>query len=383
MRAGAIGFSSSRTRTHNTAKGEPIPSLRATEEELTAIAMGLADAGSGVLELVSDFSFPRYSEQIQMFRRIMANSGRPLSLSLAQAQRSPEHYKRMLNDLADANRDGLKFTGQIAPRGMGFLYGLQSSAHPFVFYPSFAAIENKPLEEKLRIMRDPSFRARLLAESGEKPTRLSVMPDYDRVFRVGNPMNFEPDEKDSVQAQAAALGRDPADLMYDWLLEDEGRNFFFAPFNNYVYCNLDACRDMIAHPNTVIGLGDGGAHVGYISDGSFPTTLLAHWGRDRKQGRFDLGFLVKRQTMDTARTVGLNDRGVLAAGFKGDINVIDLDKLAVERPRMAFDLPAGGKRLLQKARGYDATIVSGNVIYRHGEDTGARPGRLVRMRPQG
>jgi len=182
----------------------------------------------------------------------------------------------------------------------------------------------------------------------------------------------------AVAAIAARTGRPAQNVAYDMLLENEGRNFLFMPFANYAHFNLDACGEMIAHPDCVMGLGDGGAHVGIISDGSYPTYLLTHWGRDRAKGKFDLGFLVKRQTADTAAAVGLADRGVIAPGMKADINVIDFDRLRVEAPVMAFDLPAGGKRLLQRAEGYVATIVSGKPIYRDGEATGALPGKLVR-----
>jgi len=230
-------------------------------------------------------------------------------------------------------------------------------------------------------MRDPSFRASVIEESAARekahPLARGIMA-FERMFPLGDPPNYEPPRETSIAALAARSNRTPADIAYDLLLEDEGRAFLFSPFANYADYNLDCCGEMIAHKDCVMGLGDGGAHVGIISDASFATYLLTHWGRDRSHGRFDLGYLVKRQTLDTARAVGLNDRGLIAPGMKADLNVIDMDALAVKAPGMAYDLPAGGKRLLQGAHGYDATIVSGQVTYRNGEATGALPGKLVR-----
>ncbi|HUD51869.1 amidohydrolase family protein, partial [Parvibaculum sp.] len=220
---------------------------------------------------------------------------------------------------------------------------------------------------------------RLLAETpAGNPATVKRLTDFSRIFPLGDRPDYEPARERSVAAMAAQQGREPADLVCDLLIEDEGRAFLFAPFSNYALYNLDACGEMMRDPNTVMGLGDGGAHVGLISDASFTTYLLSHWGRDRAAGRFPVEALVKKQAADTARAVGLFDRGVIAPGMKADLNVIDFDRLAVERPSMAFDLPAGGKRLLQRACGYEATIVSGAVTYRNGEATSALPGRLVR-----
>jgi N-acyl-D-aspartate/D-glutamate deacylase len=380
MRAGAIGFSTSRTLNHRTVKGDPTPSLRASEAELVGIAQGLADAGSGVFELISDFDTPDLDTEFAMIRRLVKNSGRPLSLSLAQGNRAPEGWRAILKLIEDASKDGLPLRAQVAPRPIGLLLGLQGTLNPFVAHETFAAIKDKPLADKVAAMRDPEFRARILAESKARqshPLARRVMA-FDQIFPLGNPPNYEPPKESAVAAVAERQGRPAQDVAYDMLLEDEGRAFLFMPFANYAHFNLDACGEMIAHPDCVMGLGDGGAHVGIISDGSYPTYLLSHWGRDRGHGRFDLGWLIKRQTADTARAVGLDDRGVIAPGMKADLNVIDFGKLAVESPRMAFDLPAGGKRLLQGAKGYEATIVSGEITYRDGQPTGALPGKLVR-----
>jgi N-acyl-D-aspartate/D-glutamate deacylase len=380
MRAGAVGFSTSRTLNHRTAKGDPTPSLRATEAELTGIALGLKDAGSGVIELISDFDTPDLDSEFAMIRRIITASGRPLSLSLAQRHGDPQGYRRILDMIESAAEDGLPIKGQVAPRPIGLLLGLQASQNPFIFHPSFHAIARESLARKLEIMRDPEFRARLLAEAPmpKMAKRARMLTGFERMFRLGTQPDYEPARAVSIAALARQAGVEPAEMAYDLLLEDDGRSFLFTPFANYADFNLDACRDMMDSPHTIMGLGDGGAHVGLISDASYPTYLLSHWGRDRAHGRFDLGWLVKRQTADTARAVGLLDRGVLAPGMKADINIIDFDKLRVERPVMAFDLPAGGKRLLQRATGYTATIVSGVPVYREGEATGALPGQLVR-----
>ncbi|HSM95340.1 MAG TPA: amidohydrolase family protein [Rhizomicrobium sp.] len=380
MRAGAIGFSTSRSLNHRTVKGDPTPSLRATKAELMGIALGMKDAGSGVIELLSDFNNPDAQTEFNMLRDLVKESGRPLSFSLAQGGSWADGWKGLLAMIESANRDGLPIRGQVAPRPIGLLLGLQGTLNPFIAHEAFAAIRDKPLAEKVRIMRDPSFRARIMAENDAKqthPLARRVMA-FDQIYPLGNPPDYEPPRETAIAMQAQRMGRDAADVAYDLLLEDEGRAFLFSPFANYVNYNLDCCGEMIAHPNTLMGLGDGGAHVGIISDASYTTYLLAHWGRDRSHGRFGIPYLVKRQTSDTARAVGMLDRGVVAPGMKADINIIDFDRLRVNAPKMAFDLPAGGKRLLQGADGYVATIVSGNVTYRDGQETGALPGKLVR-----
>jgi N-acyl-D-aspartate/D-glutamate deacylase len=381
MRAGALGFSTSRTMNHKTVKGDPTPSLRATEAELTGIALGLKDAGSGVIEMISDFNQPDLATEFGMIRRIVEASGRPLTLSLAQGHSHADGWRRILELIERSSADGLPIKAQVAPRPIGVLLGLQGTINPFITHATYQAIKGKPLAARVATMRDPAFRAKVLEESAQRekshPLARGIMA-FERMFPLGDPPNYEPPKETSIAAMAARSNRSASDIAYDLLLEDEGRAFLFSPFANYANYNLDHCGEMIAHKDCVMGLGDGGAHVGIISDASFATYLLTHWGRDRAKGKFDIGYLIKRQTMDTARAVGLNDRGTLAPGMKADINVIDMDTLKVNAPTMAYDLPAGGKRLLQGAGGYDATIVSGQVIYRGGEATGALPGKLVR-----
>ncbi len=380
MRAGALGFSTSRTLNHRTVKGDPTPSLRASEAELLGIALGMKDAGTGVIEFISDFNTPNPESEFEMIDRLLTASGRPFSVSLAQGHSRPDGWRRLLGLVEGLAAKGHAAKAQVAPRPIGVLQGLQASRTPFSMCRSYKSIQHKSVAERLAIMRDPAFRAKLLAEAHE-PLRSDMaarLTDYDRMFPLGDPPDYEPAQESSLGARARREGRDPRGVIYDYLIEGEGKNFIFSPFANFAAYNLDCCSEMMRSPHTLIGLGDGGAHVGLISDGSFPTSLLSHWGRDRASGRLDVSWLVKRQTSDNARAVGLNDRGRVAVGYKADLNVIDFDKLRVEAPVMKWDLPAGGKRLLQKARGYRATIVSGAVTYRDGEATGALPGKLVR-----
>jgi N-acyl-D-aspartate/D-glutamate deacylase len=325
-----------------------------------------------VFEMISDF--PDLDAEFAIIRNIVEVSGQMLTLSLAQGNRSSEAWRDVLAKIAEAQADGLPIRAQVAPRPIGVLLGLQATLNPFAACPTFRSIAAEPLAAKVAAMRDPAFRERVLAEKAEHPR----WPDFDRLFPLGDPPDYEPPRSANLTTAAERLGCAPAEVAYDLLLEDDGRNLLFAPFANYADFGLDATREMLVHPDTVIGLGDGGAHVGTISDGSFPTYALSHWGRDREHGRMDVGWLIEQQTSRTARTVGLFDRGVLGPGLRADVNVIDFERLRCERPEMTYDLPAGGKRLLQRATGYTATLVAGQVIARDGEPTGALPGRLVR-----
>jgi N-acyl-D-aspartate/D-glutamate deacylase len=265
--------------------------------------------------------------------------------------------------------------GQVAARAVGILLGLQGSVNPIGRCPSFLAVADLPVAEQARILLEPERHEQLVAEAR---THLLGIPTTS-VFDLGNPPNYEPAPEDSVAATAERIGVDPVERYVDLLLADEGRALLYVPFLNYSDGNLDAAAELLAHEFTVPGLGDGGAHVGTICDGSFPTTLLVHWARDRTRGtKLPLELLVQRQCRGTAETVGLLDRGLLAPGYKADVNVIDFERLALEPPRMVHDLPAGGKRLMQDAHGYLHTIVSGVPTYADGQATGELPGRLVR-----
>jgi N-acyl-D-aspartate/D-glutamate deacylase len=380
MIAGALGFTSSRTLNHRTKRGDPTPSLRATEAELHGILSGLRDADAGVFEIISDFESPGPEPEFAMLRRLVADSGRPATLSLAQVHHDPRAWRVLLDLIDAAQADGLAIRGQVAPRPIGTLLGFQATLNPFSAHPTFRALAALPLPEKVRALRDGMTRERLLGEAptGRAAEAVARFANFERIFPLGDPPDYEPAPASSLAARAAREGRAVLDLALDLMLQDEGRAFLFAPFSNFADRNLEACREMLASPHTVPGLGDGGAHVGMISDASFPTYLLSHWGRDRATGRFPIPELVRMQTWDTAQVVGLLDRGCIAPGYKADLNLIDFDALGVASPTMVNDLPAGGRRLLQAARGYEATLVSGQVTYRRGEPTDALPGRLVR-----
>jgi N-acyl-D-aspartate/D-glutamate deacylase len=382
MRAGALGFSTSRSRNHRTASGEPIPSMGAEQAELTGIAKGLQDAGRGVLQAFSDLDVDAESRgsEFALLRRMVEESGRPLSISVFQRVRDAEAWRPIMALVEEAAKEGLPIRAQVIPRPLGTLFGLDMPKHPLCFHPSFKAIADLPLERKAAIMRDPAFRKRILAEHPVENDAGLVrrVQNFDFMFPFGDPPDYAPPRERSIAAIAKARGSNPTEVVYDYLLEDDGHSMLFAPNSGFGHHSLDGCREMMQNPLSVIGVSDGGAHVSHISDVSFSTFLLTYWGRDRPQGKLDLSWLVKRMTGDTAAIVGLHDRGIIAPGYKADINVIDLDRLRIERPYMAHDLPCGAKRLLQRARGYVATILSGIPVYREGEATGALPGRLVR-----
>jgi len=377
--AGALGFSTSRTMNHRTSRGEPTPTLTASADELVGIARGLGRIGRGVLQVVSDHT--DRDDEFDMFRRMVAESGRPLSFSLVQSPFEPDGFRSVLARVDRARDDGLAITAQVATRAIGLLFGLPCTLHPFMNNPVFAEIAGLPVAEQARAMADEGFKARLLeADAGDKVRKLGggLIHRFEAMYELGDPPDYEPDPDDSIAARAARAGCDPVEFAYDLIAAGAGDTLLYLPALNFAGGHLDAVGEMLRHAHTVPGLGDGGAHVGTISDGSFPTTLLAHWGRDRAEGRIDLPFLIERQCRETARTVGLFDRGVLAPGYRADLNVIDFERLRPRRPEVHFDLPAGGRRLLQRADGYVHTVVAGQEIMRDGAPTGAFPGRLIR-----
>ena len=369
IEAGAIGFTTSRTVNHKTAQGEHTPSYTATSDELWGIAEGLRRAGAGVFEIVGDF--PDLEPEFEMVRQMAERSGRPLSVTVAQLNDRPEDWRRMLELISAAQADGVTLRAQVAPRPVGVIMSLEATFNPFIQNPVFQELAALPLAERVARLTDPSVRARF-AEGG-------MIMDPHKLFRLGDPPDYEPQPEQSLAALAEAAQQDVTLYALDVLLDQDGTGQIFMPALNYVYGNSDHCLEMLQHPHSVPGLGDGGAHVSFISDASFSTYLLTHWARDRKRGEtLPVEFVVKRQSRDTAELVGFLDRGLLAPGMKADVNVIDFDALALLRPEMRYDLPAGGKRLVQKARGYRATIVSGEVVIEDGTPTGATPGKLVR-----
>jgi N-acyl-D-aspartate/D-glutamate deacylase len=376
MRAGAMGFSTSRTLNHRTSDGQPTPTLTAAEDELVGIAMGLKAANAGVLQVVSDFKDPE--AEFAMLRRMVEASGRPLSFSLAQSPIHPEDYKRLLASLHGAVEAGLPMKAQVAVRPIGVLFGLELTLNPFSFHPTYRAIAQAPLAERVARLSHPAVRAALLAEQpeGRAPGMISA---FGRMQLMGDVPDYEPTEATSVTAIASRRGVSPEAVALDHMLEGGGRGMLYSPHLNYAEGSLDPAYAMLTHPDTVPGLSDGGAHVGMICDGSFPTTLLTHWTRDRTRGpKLTVEQVIKMQAADTAAAVGLMDRGRIALGLRADLNVIDHGRLSLNAPQVAYDLPAGGRRLVQRAEGYVATLVAGQVTYRDGEPTHALPGRLLR-----
>ncbi len=383
MLAGAFGFSTSRTISHKTLAGEYIPTLRAQEEELTGIGLGMRAAGRGMLELVSDWNQPDAATEFAMVRRVVENTGLPLVFTLNQRHDRTEIWKELLTLSDKAAADGLHMRPVFPPRPVGILLGLQGTQNPFSGCPSYKKIAHLPVPERVAAMRDPELRRQILSED---PIKESTFPlihriGYDWMFPFEQPLNYEPAKENAITQIAAREGRTAPEVAYDLLIADDGRNFILAAVVNYAHYNLDPVREFLAHKNSIMGLGDGGAHVGFISDSNFQTFMLTHWARDRAEGRISIEEAVRRMTSDTARSVGLEDRGVVAVGKQADLNVIDFDSLKLQRPYIVFDLPAGGRRLLQKATGYTATVKSGAVTFRNGEATGALPGKLLRGGP--
>ncbi|WP_295141769.1 amidohydrolase family protein [uncultured Reyranella sp.] len=380
--AGALGFSTSRSLFHRTPDGALTPTITAGEEELAAIARGMRRAGKGVIQLLDDFAdtTAEGATEFAMLRRLVELSGRPLSFTLLDLSLYPGRWQTLLREIERAHRDGLPIRGQVAARPVAVLYGLELSFHPFSTCPSYREIEGLTLEAKLARLRDPAMKAQLLAEQPtyRNPQMLAFMRSVANMFVLGDPPDYTPPADQRLDARAARLGITPLELAYDLLAGGDGRTILFHPGANYTDCSDANMASMLRHEHTVMALGDGGAHYGLICDASYTTHALTYWTRDRKGERWPLPWAIQQLTDVPARTVGLGDRGRLQAGYKADVNVIDLDRLKVSAPRPVNNLPGGGRRLEQKAEGYVATIVGGEVTYRDGAFTGARPGRLVR-----
>jgi N-acyl-D-amino-acid deacylase len=377
---GALGFATSRLVIHKTGQGDAIPTFQAAETELEAMALALKDAGRGVLQAVFGESGRTFEDEIDLLSRLTRISGRPASFSMAQSNDNPDAWRHVMQHLAEANAKGPPIRAQVYPRPIGVVLGFDLSINPFSLCPSYQPLAKLPFAERIAALRDPMVRARLLMEDpGEAIIPLARLGRrFDFMYPLGDPPNYEPTPEMSIAAQAAARGVNPEDLAYDLLLENGGRGLLLTAIANYGSGSLDPIYSLITDPNTVIGLGDGGAHYGMICDSSYPTFVMQHWTREREGQRLSIEAAVRSLTLDTAATVGLLDRGALTVGRKADLNVIDYDQLRLAMPHVAYDLPAGGRRITQGARGYDALIVSGRVVSRHGEATGALPGRLVR-----
>ena len=378
VRSGALGFSTSRTLNHRTSTGDFTPTLKAGEDELTAIAAAMHGQGRSVLQFVLDLS--TLHEDLPMMLRVAEKTRCPISFSITQNDRAPERWRQTLAEINAAAAKGLSITAQIAARPVGLMLGLELSRNPFQTHPSYKAIAHLPLKERLTRLHQPAVRAAILNESASTTDDpLFFKPNYDKMYLLGDPPDYEQPPENALGAQSRRSGKRPEELAYDAMLSDEGRGMLYVPFLNYADGNLDATREMLCDPRSVPGLSDGGAHCGIICDASFPTYLLTHWTRDRKRGeRLSIPFVVAAQSRKTALSVGLHDRGVIAPGYKADVNIIDYDNLHLHPPKVHYDLPVGGRRLLQQVDGYEATIVSGHITRRAGSATGARPGRLVR-----
>ncbi len=396
LKAGAAGFSIGRTDIHRTADGDWTPSSEANARELAGIARAFEGLEHGVVQIVSDFNLERegdqFDEEFATVEAFVKASGRPASISLMQRDMAPKQWTRILNGADRINAEGIDFRVQVAPRAIGVFQGLQCTFHPMMAQPSYIEIKDKPLEERVRIMRDSTFRAKCLTET---PVKLagegsSVPPIADtmiaaidlvanKFFRLGEAPDYEQPQEASLGAEAVRDGVSVMAKLYDTLLELDGRQLIYFPIYNYTEFNYDNVRTMMTHPKALPGLSDGGAHVGTICDASFPTYLLSYWCRDRDHNQIDLARGIQMLTGDGADYLGLKDRGRLKVGLRADINVIDHNTLSLGAPRMVQDLPAGGQRLLQPVKGYRATLVAGDQVIADDQVTDARPGRLVRF----
>ncbi|MDX2092468.1 MAG: amidohydrolase family protein [Kofleriaceae bacterium] len=391
--AGAVGFSTGRSDNHRNRDGRPTPAADVNALELQAIAKAIGDGGKGVLQAVSDFDMfvspDRFDPEFDLLEDMAKISGRPLSISLLQRVGATEQWKRILDRIERANKAGHSVRAQVATRGIGVLLGLDATFHPFIGFPTFKAVSKLPFDEMVRELGKPEVRAKILSEKSEPvagdgsavpPLVDKLLEAFDMVsmslFRLGDKPDYEPDRMSSLFGEAMRTKKRPLEVTYDALLEDGGRRLLYFPIYNYATGTLSDVRTMLAHPHAMLGLGDGGAHVGTICDASMATFWLTHWIRDRGVVTIEEG--IRKLTSEPAGWVGLGDRGVIREGLRADLNIIDLANLTLAKPALVRDLPAGGKRFLQEVTGYRATLVKGEVIAQDGKITDARPGSVAR-----
>jgi len=381
INAGAIGVSTSRSLNHRAKDGRLAPSVSTAKEEVLALAKGLGASNGGVFQIITEMEEDP-ADEMALVERIAETSGRPVSFSLAETMENPDSWRSTLDALAAMNDRGRNVTAQVFPRPIGVMMGLDLSLNPILTRPSYAAIKDLPLEERVAIMRDPAFKEKVLAETpvpDPQPVVNMLVGAVDKLFGLGAEPEYMPDESLRLDNRAAALGKTSISLAYDLMLEQDGHGLLYLPSANFATGTPASVREMMAHRDTVLGLGDGGAHYGMICDAGFPTFSLAYWCRDAAEDdRFPVEWIVRELTSRPAGIVNMRDRGLVKQGYKADLNVIDFDRLKLESPRPTYDLPSGGRRLRQLAEGIDATIVSGVVTYRDGVSTGELPGRLVR-----
>ncbi len=388
VRAGALGFSTSRTVIHKSVDGEVVPGTTATAEELIAIGRAMGKVGHGVFELASDLR--REWNEFEWMGAISRETGLPVTFAALQSIAKELPLSEQISEMDRQNATGANIVAAIALRGNGIIMAWQGTVHPFRFRPSVAELDGLPWDQALARIKDPAFKARVLAEANVYPESdivhlyMVIAQGWQAQFEMDASFDYEPGADASIAARAAAAGKTPDEYAYDLLTENDGTGFIYLPILNYADGNLDFLEELQNRDDCVNSLSDGGAHCGTICDAASPTFMLQHWVRDRKRGegkpggRLSLEHAVKRQCLDTARLYGLDDRGVIAPGYLADINVIDFENLKLGKPWLAFDLPAGGKRLLQKADGYIATIKGGEVTFDNGKWTGATPGGLIR-----
>lgn len=381
LAAGALGFSTSRTKLHRAKSGDPVPGTHAAREELLGIGKVLGEVGHGVFQMASDYTPEDY--ELGWMKQLSRETGRRVLYSVVQSSGDPDQWRRLLKASEVAAAEGSLISPQIAPRPVGLLLGFESSVHPFMLHEGFQPLRNLSPEDRRKSLLDPKIREAILSNPPDY-SRLDgvlamIMSGFDQMYALGQIPDYEPAPEQSVAVIAEQRGCSPQEVLYDVLVSESIDDLIYLPMLGYSDHNLDATAELMRHPNSIYGLADGGAHCGVVSDASIPTFLLTHWARDRKRGdRIPIEELVHNQTSRTAQCYGLEDRGVIAPGMKADINVIDFEALKIHAPRIAYDLPASGKRYLQDITGYRATICSGQVIYRDGAATGALPGRLIR-----
>ena len=380
VRAGALGVSTSRTFVHRTRDKGYVPGTFAGVDEMLGIGRALGEAGHGVFEIISDIVGP--DADLEWMAQLTKETGRPISLAALIRKKSGMRMREILEFIDRRNAEGAYMVAQVAARPAGTLMSLQSSLHPFSTHRSYKQLlGGLDLAERVKRMRDPAVRAEILNDTPavKDEMTLEMVTGFHNHFSLGDPPDYEPVPEKSIQERARRMGKSPQELAYDTLLERDGREVIYMPIGAAKSLSFDGIRPNLLNPATILSLSDGGAHCGIICDAGMPTFLLTYWVRDRQSGdRIPLEAAVKRQTQDTARLYGLFDRGLLKPGMKADVNVIDFDRLQLHPPEMVYDLPANGRRFIQRVDGYRYTIMSGEVSYENGEHTGAMPGKVIR-----
>lgn len=379
IRAGALGFSTSRTLLHKDSDGVVVPGTFASRDELFGIGHALARAGNGIFQIAQEHL--QVPEQIDWMADLAKETGRPVCFNLSQTDFAKDLWRQAVEKVDAARAEGTPLFFQVAGRAIGIVMSWRATAHPFATHPSFAMLAGKPWNDVLATLRDPAFKAKLIAEAPQPPGMFEafVTQTFTKMFPLRSGTDYEPTAEESIAARAQREDRAALEIAYEMLMAHDGTGMIYFPLFNYADGNLDVLRELHQHPASVMGLSDAGAHCGAICDGGMPTFMVTFWARDRQRGgHLPLEWLVKRQTADTAKFFGLHDRGIIAPGYLGDVNIIDYDQLALEAPELRFDLPAGGRRLVQDARGYRYTIKRGQVVMLDGQHTGALPGKVIR-----